>query len=206
MSVRGTIVAQFKQPHGLLGRAAGWIMANRPSNRERNLWTVNLLDIQPHHRVLEIGVGPGWALELCIEKLRSGQAVGIDHSNTMTELAKRRVHRAVDEGRAELFLGGLEVLSTLQSPFDRVFSVNVVQFLPDKPQAYRDIFGVLLPGGIVATTYQPRHKNPTREEALQMAGEVKDAMGHAGFVEIRTEELSLKPVPALCVLGRRAQQ
>ncbi len=206
MSVRGTIVAQFKQPHGLLGHVAGRIMANRPSNRERNLWTVGLLDVQPHHRVLEIGVGPGLALELCIEKLRSGRAVGIDHSNTMIELAKRRVCRAVEEGRAELFLGGLEILSRLESRFDRIFSVNVAQFFPNKSEAYRDILGVLLPGGIVATTYQPRHKNPTREDALRMAGEVKDAMGHAGFVEIHTEELSLKPVPAVCVLGRRAQR
>jgi hypothetical protein len=96
-------------------------------------------------------------------------------------------------------LGGLEVLSTRERPFDRVFSVNLVQFFPDKPQAYRDIFGVLGPGGIMATTYEPRHKNPTQEDGLQMAREVEDAMNHAGFEGIHTEELSLMPVPVVCV-------
>ncbi len=33
MNLRQTIVAQFKKPHGWLGRVAGWIMANRRSNR-----------------------------------------------------------------------------------------------------------------------------------------------------------------------------
>ena len=47
--------AQFARPTGLSGRVVGWIMASRASNRRRNVWTVSLLDVQRHDRVLEIG-------------------------------------------------------------------------------------------------------------------------------------------------------
>ena len=57
------MVGQFGHPHGFGGRAAGWVMATRGSNRERNIWAVGLLDVQPHDRVLEIGFGPGVAIQ-----------------------------------------------------------------------------------------------------------------------------------------------
>jgi hypothetical protein len=41
---------------------AGWVMAHRPSNRQRNSWVVSLLDVRPADRVLEIGFGPGLAI------------------------------------------------------------------------------------------------------------------------------------------------
>ncbi len=56
------LVSQFGNPRGLVGRLAGEFMARRPSNRARNLWTVDLLELRPHHRVLEIGYGPGFAI------------------------------------------------------------------------------------------------------------------------------------------------
>ena len=63
MNLQNVIVAQFQQPRGLLGQIAGWIMDHRPSNRDRNHWTVKLLHIQPQDQILEIGCGPGLALE-----------------------------------------------------------------------------------------------------------------------------------------------
>jgi len=41
--LRQNVIGQFRRPHGVLGRVAGWVMANRPSNRRRNMWTVGLL-------------------------------------------------------------------------------------------------------------------------------------------------------------------
>jgi hypothetical protein len=36
MMLREVIVGQFKEPHGVLGHVAGWMMARRDSNRARN--------------------------------------------------------------------------------------------------------------------------------------------------------------------------
>jgi hypothetical protein len=57
--VTAAIRAQFGHPTGFWGRAAGLLMAHRPSNRRRSAWVVSLLDVRPEDRVLEIGFGPG---------------------------------------------------------------------------------------------------------------------------------------------------
>jgi ubiquinone/menaquinone biosynthesis C-methylase UbiE len=203
MSLRSVIVAHFRQPRGWIGRLVGWIMRTRPSNRQRNLWTVDLLDIQPGDRVLELGCGPGVALEACAARAVDGHVVGLDHSALMIAQAAKRLAAPVAEGRADLRVGTQEDIPALGGGFDKAYLVNVVQFLPDREAAYRMFFDVLAPGGTMATTYQPRHKNPTRADALAMADRIEAAMTAVGFTDIRIEELPLKPVAAVCVLGKR---
>src|SRR5215470_2178402 len=54
--------SQFRQPRGFAGWLAGWEMALRSSNRQRNVWAVGLLGGEPTDRVLDIGFGPGIAI------------------------------------------------------------------------------------------------------------------------------------------------
>ena len=201
MSLRKAIVAQFKNPHGFLGQIAGWIMANRRSNRERNYWTVDLLNVQAGDRVIEIGCGPGVALEACLTRAGDGQVVGLDHSWTMLDQARARNVEANREGRLELQLGSLDDLPATVGSFDKVCSANVVQFFPDRAAAFRKMYSLLKPKGVAATTYMPRSKNPSRANALNMAEEVRQHMEDAGFANIRIEELAIDPVPAVCVIG-----
>lgn len=203
MSLRHHIVAQFRHPHGALGRLAGLVMATRPSNRARNLWTVELMQIAPSDRILEIGCGPGLGLAAAAAKAVDGRLIGIDHSEIMIEQASRRNRRAIESSRMQLLVGGLERLTELGVALDRIFSVNLVQFLPDKHAFYRKLILALRPGGLIATTYMPRHPGATRQDALKSAEEIDRYMRLAGFVDVRTEELPLKPVPAICVLGNR---
>ena len=201
MNLRKIIVAQFGNPHGLLGRLAGWIMANRPSNRERNSWTVDLLELRPADRVLEIGCGPGLALEGCLAQATEGAVVGLDHSQTMLDQARTRNAVADRQGRLELRLESFDELPASASAFDKIYSCNVVQFLPDRAAAFDKMFGLLKPRGIAATTYMPRNKNPSRDDAVKLAAEVEGIMQASGFANIHIEELPLEPVPALCVVG-----
>ncbi len=204
MGFRDTLVRQFERPEGALGGIAGWIMATRPSNVRRNLWTVGLLGVRPGDRILEIGCGPGVALKACAEQAKLGVVVGVDHSQAMLAQAARRNRRAIARGRVQLQLGGLDLVSTLGGAFDKVFLVNVVQFLADKVAAFRIFHEAMAPGGTLATTYQPRHRNPTRADAIRVADEIKEIMAAGQFEAISVEELQLRPVPALCVLGRKA--
>jgi ubiquinone/menaquinone biosynthesis C-methylase UbiE len=201
VSMRRVIVRQFRKPNGLLGSIAGWIMANRQSNRERNHWTVDLLNVQPGDRVIEIGCGPGLALAECLARTGNGWVVGLDHSQTMLDQARARNVKANQEGRLELRLGSLEDLPETPGSFDKAYSANVVQFFPERAAAFRKIFSVLRPKGIAATTYMPRSKNPSRADALNMAEEVKRHMKVAGFANIRVEELPMDPAPAVCIIG-----
>ncbi len=203
MSLRKTIIGQFKNPHGYLGWVAGWIMANRRSNRERNDWTVDLLNVQSGDRIIEIGCGPGLALEACLARAGDGHVLGLDHSQTMLDKARVRNIKASREGRLELCLGTLEDLPVTGNSFNKVCSANVVQFFPDRAAAFHKIFAILKTKGVVATTYMPRGKNPSRSDCLKMADEVTQHMEAAGFANIRTEELPMDPVPAVCILGER---
>jgi len=203
MSLRTYIYGQFRRPSGPLGHVAGWIMASRGSNRDRGLWAVDLLDIRPDDRVLEFGCGPGASLEAITRRLESGHAMGFDHSAVMIAQATRRNRDAIAAGRLELRLAPLEEIVRLEPGFTKILSVNVIQFVADKDALYRMLFDKLAPGGGVATTYQPRHKNPTRADALAMGETIREAMSRAGFTAIRQEEHDFKPVPAICVLGRK---
>lgn len=199
MSLRSAIVSQFQHPRGLLGRLVGFVLAGRGSNLLRNRWTVDLVDPTRGERVLEIGCGPGVALELCLS--RAGvRAVGVDHSKLMISQAGRRNRRAADEGRLSLVQGTVDGVPAELGPFDKAFSINVIQFV-DREAFVARVRSMLKPGGVFATTYQPRHANATRADALKMAAQLEAILKAQGFGNVRTEEIDLKPVPAVCVIG-----
>jgi trans-aconitate methyltransferase len=204
VSIRDRLVGQFKKPSGPFGHIAGWIMATRSSNRERSRWTVDLLHIDPEDSVLELGCGPGVALEEVARRLRLGVAAGIDHSPLMVKQAARRNREAIAAGRVLVCTGPIEDVCTLRGPFTKIFSVNVIQFVPDKEAFFRLLYATLAPHGIAATTYQPRNKNPVRADAIAMADRILAVMKAAGFAEIHVEERDFKP-PAVCVMGVRAE-
>ena len=204
MSSDSRLVAQFRQPSGILGRLAGWIMATRGSNRERNFWGAELLEVEPGQRVLELGFGPGVAIERLAGAAAPGEVVGVDHSATMLAQASRRNRAAIACGQVRLLLGSADTLPPGLGKFDRIISANVVMFWRDPAAVFAELHALLAPGGQLATTYQPRHSGATPADAEAMASRIAAWMGEAGFAEIRRERLELKPLPAICVLGRRS--
>jgi SAM-dependent methyltransferase len=198
-----TIVRQFARPRGFVGRIVGIILANRSSNVLRSQWTVERLGISTGDRVLEIGCGPGVALKACLERLRDGTALGVDHSEVMIAQARRRNAKAIRKKRLKLIAGTIDDLPADEPPFDRIFSINVIQFVADKNAFVKICADRLAPNGLLATTFQPRGTKPTREAALAMAHLLTELMARAGLTDVRTETLELKPIPAICALGRK---
>jgi trans-aconitate methyltransferase len=178
-------------------------MQVRGSNRERTSWTVDLINVEPDDRILEFGCGPGLGVQACAARLKNGLVTGLDHSQTMLDQAAARNRDAIAVGRARLRLGSIEQLEASDGPLTKVFSVNVVLFVNDKPALLRSLFHLLALGGMLATTNQPRNANPTRADAIAMSEEIERGMRSAGFTAIRSEECVLKPAPAICVLGQR---
>jgi ubiquinone/menaquinone biosynthesis C-methylase UbiE len=106
--MKQTIRQQAGNPAGLLGRLFGWTM--NVFNRADNRWTIDLLNLQPTDKLLEVGFGAGQAIEYAAEKITHGQIVGVDHSQTMLETAAKRNAAAIAEGRVKLQLGEVEAL------------------------------------------------------------------------------------------------
>ncbi len=200
--LRRAIVRQFGRPTGLVGRLAGLVMAIRPSNRERNRRTVELLDIRPDDRVLEVGYGPGLAIRWAAERAVHGKVVGIDHSASMRRVAARRNAPAVAAGRVELHVASLDAMPTFGAPFDKVLAVNVYLFWPDPVGALARLASLMRPGGTIALTFQPRGRGATNEDGRRGAERIAESLRAVGFLDVRAEVLPMRPVDAVCVLGR----
>jgi SAM-dependent methyltransferase len=201
-AARSAIVDQFGRPRGPLGALVALIMRVRPSNRLRNVRTLELLDLRPEDRVLEVGFGPGLAVERAAELASAGKVVGLDHSELMLRQATRRNREAIREGRVELLLGSADALPRLDGRFDKVLAVNVYMFWADPVAVLQGLRAAMKPGGAIALTLQPRRRGATADETRLAAERMAGSLRAAGFGEVRTELLEMAPVPAACVLGR----
>jgi SAM-dependent methyltransferase len=203
-SLKQAIVGQFRRPTGVGGVLAGLVMAGRASNRERNRRTIELLGIGPRDRVLEIGFGPGLAVAAAAAAAVHGSVVGIDHSAVMLGAARRRNRKAIAEGRVDLRLGPvLDLLPGLAGRFDKALAVNVYMFFPDGPALLRAVREVLVPGGRVAITFQPRGADASDEKARVGGERIAREMTAAGFTAVTIKRMPMRPVAAVCVLGTR---
>jgi ubiquinone/menaquinone biosynthesis C-methylase UbiE len=199
--LRSRILSQFGRPSGALGALAGAVMAHRGSNQRRNAWTVQLLDIHPDDRVLEIGYGPGLAIHRAAELASHGRVLGIDHSQVMQRQARRRNRHAVASGQVQLLRGGVADLAGRAAEFHKVLAVNVFGFWPDPVAVLRQVAAVLLPGARIALTMQPRGHGVTNEHTRQAGERLGAALHDAGFTDIQVHTLALEPVDAACAVG-----
>lgn len=193
------IVEQFRKPSGMLGTLAGWTMAARASNRRRNEWTVAQLGLRPSSSVLEIGFGPGCGLSSLFETVPDACVVAIDHSQVMLRQAAMRNRQMILAKKLELLLGSVEVLEDVGIAFDAAFSCNVMQFVPERPVVLSGLRDALKPGGVLASTFQPRSGDVSRDAGISFAANLAEECCQAGYVDVDIRELALHPTPAFCV-------
>ncbi|MGI5228750.1 class I SAM-dependent methyltransferase [Actinoallomurus sp. CA-142502] len=194
------LVRQAHQPQGVVGWAIGRMFAHRPSNRQRNIWAVSVLDVQPTDRVLEIGFGPGVAIAELAGCATRGHVYGIDHSQAMVRQASRRNAAAVRARRVHLTHASVERLPSFDEPLDAVLAVNTVGFWPDAVERLHELRRLLRPAGRIALVSQPRCPGATRDTTARAAQELQDLLTRAGFADPQVKTLDLDP-PVACVLA-----
>ncbi len=193
--------SQFDKPMGLRGRVAGWLMAHRSSNRERNAWAVSLLELQPTDHVLEIGFGPGVALTLMSKVVTAGSVVGIDHSEVMFRQATKRNAAAIEQGQVQLLLASVSDLSADHGRYDKCLMVNVFHRWDNAIDVLRRVQWQMNPGGKIVIAFQPNVQNPTDEDALRAGHAMVERLMAAGFSRAHLEIKSLTPVSVACAVG-----
>jgi SAM-dependent methyltransferase len=194
------IRSQFMRPRGFAGWLAGWEMALRSSNRQRNVWAVGLLGVEPTDRVLEIGFGPGIAIRELSRRATHGLVCGVDHSDVMVRQATRRNAAAVRAGRVDLRCGAAEHLPAFAEPFDKVLAVNNLGMWREPDARLQALYHLMRPGGRIAIVSQPRGPGATAETTVAAGRAIVTRLTAAGFTRIRSDTLALKP-PVICVLG-----
>lgn len=192
--------AQFGRPTGLWGSAAGLLMAHRPSNRRRNTWAVSLLDVRRDDRVLEIGFGPGLAIQELSRIAAEGYVCGIDHSALMLRWARRRNADGLRRGVVDLRRGTVDELPEFDAPFDKILTVNTMLFWSDPLARLAELRRLLRPGGLIAVAHQPRGQGATDETSADEGREIAAALDRTGFSSVRLETMRLKPA-VVCALG-----
>jgi ubiquinone/menaquinone biosynthesis C-methylase UbiE len=184
---RAILLRMFGRPHGLLGRLGGRIMAR--TNRRHARWTVDLLRVEPDDRVLEVGAGPGVAVEILARLAR--HVSGIDPSAEMLRQATSRIGKAIGEGRVDLRLASVDQLPFPDSSFDKAIAINSMQVWPNPAAGLREIRRVLRPDGRLALTSTAYSGQP-REGVLDVATA-------AGFSDAHIVDGN----DAFCALARR---
>jgi len=201
MSLWEKIAEQFGQPSGFLGSIAGLIMAKRASNIARNEWGISLLHIHPSDHVLEIGFGPGVAIQKMSELITDGRIYGIDHSALMVKKASERNKHAIGSGKVTLMLASVAELPSFDHPIDKVIDTNSFQFWNDPVHALQDIKRRMAHHGIIAIVHQPRKPGATDQDATEAGEQFSTYLEKAHFQNIRIEKKMMKPVSTVCVLG-----
>ncbi|MEX3790749.1 class I SAM-dependent methyltransferase [Paraburkholderia sp. BR14374] len=144
----------FGRPEGILGQLGGMVMAKM--NQPCAAWAIGLLKIRENDRMLEVGFGPGAAIQLLAAAAPFGHVDGIDPSQEMLEQATARNAMAIARGQVGLRIASVERLPFEDNAFDKVLAINSMQLWPDSETGLAEIRRVMKVGSKVAlgfTTY-----------------------------------------------------
>jgi len=175
-------------------------------NEREARWTVDLLGIEPEARVLEIGFGPGVAIQYAAERTTRGHVSGIDCSEAMLQMARKRNSSRLANGLVDLAKADVQSLPYPDDSFDRAFAIHCIYFWRDPAPCLREIRRVLRPEGVVAITIRPVHqwqgrKPPADVFHLYRGDEVAKLLSDSGFQRPRVEPYPEPQKPGECILA-----
>ncbi|PPG28594.1 hypothetical protein C5E10_13460 [Pseudoclavibacter sp. RFBG4] len=131
----------FVVPRGADGERGADLM-ERSGSTLREL-AVAALELHDAARVLEIGFGPGLALEALIPLVPRGRVTGLDPSPLMHRRARARNEDALRGGCLELVVGEANQMPFAAASFDAVLAIDNAHFWVDRPAALQQIRHVM---------------------------------------------------------------
>ncbi|XP_076457475.1 uncharacterized protein LOC143291478 [Babylonia areolata] len=174
----------------------GWMTFNflkyKNDGLEKN--AVRLSAIEPHHKVLEIGFGPGLGIQHALQYVKDGpgKVCGVDLSPYMVEKAATRLRAPIKEGKVELVQGNVMDIPYDNDTFHRVFHCNAFFYWPNMQDALQEINRVMKPGGMMVTVTNHRFIQRSQEKGFLDYGDpdpLKYVCGleKSGFQDVRIE-------------------
>ena len=97
-------------------------------------------------RVLEVGCGQGYGMEIIFQKFGADEVMGIDLDPAMVARAQKRTARY--GRRAHVSPGDVTAIQAADESFDAIFDFGVIHHVVDWENAVREVSRVLRPGGI----------------------------------------------------------
>lgn len=152
-----------------------------------NQWAIDLIKIQPGENVLEIGFGPGLAIQKMISDTPVGHIVGIDNSALMVQKATNLNLQVIQEGKVTLMHADVCQLPPFDRKFDKIIAINTTMYWPYKQLEvlFKNLRKCLVPGGsffIILQRLYAEYERGDRSQELQ--GYLK-LLQNAGFLDVR---------------------
>ncbi|MEW9532497.1 class I SAM-dependent methyltransferase [Microbispora sp. NPDC049125] len=167
------------------GQMLVWERRLFPGSRE---WAVG----QARGHVVEIGIGTGLNLPLYAPGVT---VIGIELSERMLSLARRRAEQAGLTGRVELRQGDAEHLPLPGGIADTVLSTFTMCTIPDPAAAAREAYRVLKPGGRFVLAEHGPSANPVIRAGMRLVEPL--------MVRLEADHLTRDPRPFLEQAGLR---
>lgn len=150
------------------------------------------LDVQEGDRVLDVGTGHGASLPR-LAALGGARVVGVDYSDVMISVARRRNRRLIEDGRVEVIASATDRMPFADASFDKVMSMHTLYFWEQAEPHLREIARVMAPGGTFVLGFRPAEdqsiaiKLPAPVYHLRTTQEVERLLQNCNF-EIQRQE------------------
>ena len=148
----------FVIPAGDAGERGADLMVQSGGKMARRV--VEVLAPRRGDRVLEIGFGPGLALELLSLAVPDGHVTGVDPSALMHRRATERNAAAINDGRMTFVSGTVAHLPFDDDSFDTALTVDNLHFWPDVGAGLAQLRRVLRDGAVVVAAFTPPSGGP----------------------------------------------
>lgn len=172
-------------------RLYGWLHRNPPSNRV----VVDHVGIRPTDHALDIGCGPGAALEYAAGKITDGSVTGVDPTQRFADLASARVPGA------RLEVAGAEALPFPDDTFTVAWSIAAYHHWPEPAAGIAEAYRVLAPSGRFHIAERALDRSAGHGLDPTGVDELVEGFRTVGFQEIRTAELQARRKRMVVVSG-----
>jgi ubiquinone/menaquinone biosynthesis C-methylase UbiE len=189
------IARQAAHPRGLVGRLLFRVMAAETlAVNERAL---QLLELEPNSRVLEIGFGHGRTLARALELAPNGLVAGIDVSADMVGAFRSRQRRSNGQVPIEVKQASSDRIPYPDAHFDRVYAVHTVYFWNSPLVHLREIRRVMNGDSRFILAFTPKEDPhaiasfPTTVYRFYSIEETRRFLSEAGF---RNVSMAQEPI------------
>ncbi len=108
---------------------------------------VDMVARNPHDSILDIATGTGDLAMLLARRTQASRITGLDLSQGMIDIGRRKIERAGLAGRIELICGDSLAMPFADAQFDAITVAYGVRNFADLLAGYREMARVLRPGG-----------------------------------------------------------
>ena len=201
-------INQTRKPEGALGK----LMLQGMNSGHAKLadWGLEQLPALSPAEILELGCGGGRNAGALLRAYPAARVTAVDHSALSVERTLVYNREAVHGGRCVVQQRDVSDLRMEAEVFDLATAFETIYFWPGLEACFREVAGVLKPGGTFLIVNESDGTDPSSQRfeqiidgmTLYTPAEIEAALHTAGFSEVETRRYPEKPW--IAVLARKA--